>query len=137
MHSAAKRSLCRIGALIQYQPALQPPQVHPEGKYVVDLEPQIDMAKVTPTTRVALRNDSYALHKLLPNKVRVCYCPCRVAGVCAVHVPSSVAPTCVGVWGRAHGRVPCSAVLTRRWNPLAGGPPGVPHDGGKGPRQHI
>lgn len=44
-------------------------KVHPEGKYVVDLEPQIDMAKVTPTTRVALRNDSYALHKLLPNKV--------------------------------------------------------------------
>ena len=27
------------------------------------------MAQVTPTTRVALRNDSYALHKLLPNKV--------------------------------------------------------------------
>ena len=26
-------------------------------------------AKVTPTTRVALRNDSYALHLLLPNKV--------------------------------------------------------------------
>lgn len=44
-------------------------KVHPEGKYVVDLEPGIDINKVTPTTRVALRNDSYALHKLLPNKV--------------------------------------------------------------------
>jgi len=44
-------------------------KVHPEGKYVVDLDPKIDMAKVTPTTRVALRNDSYALHLLLPNKV--------------------------------------------------------------------
>lgn len=44
-------------------------KVHPEGKYVVDLDPKIDMAKVTPNTRVALRNDSYALHKLLPNKV--------------------------------------------------------------------
>ena len=46
-------------------------KVHPEGKYVVDLEPGIEMAKVLPTTRVALRNDSYALHKLLPNKVSV------------------------------------------------------------------
>eukprot|EP00729_Bicosta_minor_P008848 gene8848-25921_t len=44
-------------------------KVHPEGKYVVDLDPKIDMAKCTPTTRVALRNDSYALHMLLPNKV--------------------------------------------------------------------
>lgn len=44
-------------------------KVHPEGKYVVDLEPNIDIAKVVPNARVALRNDSYALHKLLPNKV--------------------------------------------------------------------
>lgn len=44
-------------------------KVQPEGKYVVDLDPKIDMAKCTPTTRVALRNDSYALHMLLPNKV--------------------------------------------------------------------
>ena len=27
------------------------------------------MAKVTPNTRVALKNDSYLLHKILPNKV--------------------------------------------------------------------
>eukprot|EP00793_Prasinoderma_coloniale_P000569 PRCOL_00003717-RA len=44
-------------------------KVHPEGKYVVDLDKDIDPAKVTPTTRVALRNDSYALHLLLPSKV--------------------------------------------------------------------
>ena len=44
-------------------------KVNPEGKYVVDLDPKIDMAKVTPTTRVALRNDSYTLHKLMPTKV--------------------------------------------------------------------
>lgn len=44
-------------------------QVQPEGKYVVDLEPGIDVTKLTPTTRVALRNDSYALHKILPNKI--------------------------------------------------------------------
>jgi len=44
-------------------------KVHPEGKYVVDLDKNIDIAQVTPTTRVALRNDSYVLHKILPNKV--------------------------------------------------------------------
>nr|WCZ58640.1 26S proteasome regulatory subunit 8 [Seculamonas ecuadoriensis] len=44
-------------------------KVHPEGKYVVDLDKSIDMAKCTPSTRVALRSDSYTLHKILPNKV--------------------------------------------------------------------
>jgi len=44
-------------------------QVHPEGKFVVDLDKNIDMAKVTPSCRVALKNDSYTLHKILPNKV--------------------------------------------------------------------
>jgi len=44
-------------------------KVHPEGKYVVDLDKTIDVVKVTANTRVALRNDSYVLHKILPNKV--------------------------------------------------------------------
>jgi len=44
-------------------------KVNPEGKYVVDLDPGIDIAKCTANTRVALRNDSFALHKILPNKV--------------------------------------------------------------------
>ncbi|CAF1011243.1 unnamed protein product [Rotaria sordida] len=44
-------------------------KVHPEGKFVVDLDKNIDMAKVTPSCRVALKNDSYTLHKILPNKV--------------------------------------------------------------------
>jgi len=44
-------------------------KIHPEGKYVVDLDKSIDVTKVTPNTRVALRNDSYVLHKILPNKV--------------------------------------------------------------------
>lgn len=43
--------------------------MHPEGKYVVDLDKKIDVTKLSPNTRVALRNDSYALHKILPNKV--------------------------------------------------------------------
>jgi len=44
-------------------------KVHPEGKFVVDVSPTIDLAKLTPTTRVALKNDSYELHLILPNKV--------------------------------------------------------------------
>ena len=44
-------------------------KVHPEGKYVVDLDKGIDVAEVTPGARVALRNDSYVLHFLLPTKV--------------------------------------------------------------------
>ncbi len=46
-------------------------QVHPEGKYVVDIDSGIDINKCTPGVRVALRNDSYALHLLLPTKVRL------------------------------------------------------------------
>ncbi|KAI3926198.1 hypothetical protein MKW98_028334 [Papaver atlanticum] len=44
-------------------------KVHLEGKYVVDIDRSIDIAKFTPTTRVALRNDNYALHLILPSKV--------------------------------------------------------------------
>ncbi|XP_054657921.1 26S proteasome regulatory subunit 8 isoform X1 [Grus americana] len=78
-------------------------KVHPEGKFVVDVDKNIDIndvsvlgtrplppgslplpapcpavgmlsspllsLQVTPNCRVALRNDSYTLHKILPNKV--------------------------------------------------------------------
>ncbi|TQD94858.1 hypothetical protein C1H46_019558 [Malus baccata] len=44
-------------------------KVHPEGKYVVDIDKNIDITKITPSTRVALRNDSYVLHLVLPSKV--------------------------------------------------------------------
>ena len=44
-------------------------KVHPEGKFVVDLDKNIDINDITPNCRVALRNDSYTLHKILPNKV--------------------------------------------------------------------
>lgn len=46
-------------------------KVNPEGKYVVDIDKDIDVNKCTPNTRVALRNDSYVLHKILPTKVTV------------------------------------------------------------------
>uniref|UniRef100_A0A0G4HGJ0 AAA+ ATPase domain-containing protein n=1 Tax=Chromera velia CCMP2878 TaxID=1169474 RepID=A0A0G4HGJ0_9ALVE len=44
-------------------------KVNPEGKYVVDIEKNIDVAGLTPATRVALYNDSYKLHKILPSKI--------------------------------------------------------------------
>merc|ERR1712054_255291 len=44
-------------------------KVHPEGKYVVDIDKSIDIAKLNVNDRVALRNDSYALHLVLPSKV--------------------------------------------------------------------
>lgn len=44
-------------------------KVNPEGKYVVDIDKDIDISKLTPGVRVALRNDSYQLHLLLPTKV--------------------------------------------------------------------
>lgn len=44
-------------------------KVHPEGKYVVDLDKALDINDVTANARVALRNDSYTLHKILPTKV--------------------------------------------------------------------
>jgi len=44
-------------------------KVNPEGKYVVDLDKGIKIDDCTLGTRVALRNDSYQLHKILPTKV--------------------------------------------------------------------
>eukprot|EP00545_Synedropsis_sp_CCMP1620_P009403 CAMPEP_0119014480 /NCGR_PEP_ID=MMETSP1176-20130426/9820_1 /TAXON_ID=265551 /ORGANISM="Synedropsis recta cf, Strain CCMP1620" /LENGTH=398 /DNA_ID=CAMNT_0006967669 /DNA_START=84 /DNA_END=1277 /DNA_ORIENTATION=+ len=44
-------------------------KIHPEGKYVVDLDAGMDINDLKPNTRVALRNDSYTLHKILPTKV--------------------------------------------------------------------
>ncbi len=36
---------------------------------MVDLDKALDINSITPNLRVALRNDSYTLHKILPNKV--------------------------------------------------------------------
>jgi 26S proteasome regulatory subunit T6 len=44
-------------------------KVNPDGKYVVDIDKDIDIIKCTPNTRVALKSDSYTLHKILPTKV--------------------------------------------------------------------
>lgn len=44
-------------------------KIHPEGKYVVDIDKAIDITDLTANTRVALRNDRYTIHKILPTKV--------------------------------------------------------------------
>ncbi|THH07553.1 hypothetical protein EW145_g3301 [Phellinidium pouzarii] len=44
-------------------------KVQPEGKYIVDCEQEIEINTLKPTLRVALRSDSYTIHKILPNKV--------------------------------------------------------------------
>jgi len=44
-------------------------KVNPEGKYLVDIDKEVDVTLCKPNCRVALRNDSYTLHKILPNKV--------------------------------------------------------------------
>ena len=44
-------------------------KINPDGKYVVGVSPKIDMSKLVPATRVALRSDSYVLHKILPSQV--------------------------------------------------------------------
>ncbi|GAA5867044.1 hypothetical protein JCM8547_008421 [Rhodosporidiobolus lusitaniae] len=43
-------------------------KVQPEGKYVVDFAPNIQLSQLTPNLRVALRSDSYQLHSILPTK---------------------------------------------------------------------
>ena len=42
---------------------------NPEGKYVVEIDKDIDINDVKPNLRVALKNENYALHKILPNSV--------------------------------------------------------------------
>lgn len=44
-------------------------KVGQEGKYVVDKDKEIDIEDCKPNARIALRSDSYVLHKILPSKV--------------------------------------------------------------------
>ncbi|KAH6905312.1 26S proteasome regulatory complex, ATPase RPT6 [Coprinopsis sp. MPI-PUGE-AT-0042] len=38
------------------------------GQYIVDIDSEIDINALKPTLRVALRSDSYTIHRILPNK---------------------------------------------------------------------
>jgi len=44
-------------------------KMHPDGKYIVKIGEGVDMSKLTAGARVALRNDSYTLHKILPTQI--------------------------------------------------------------------
>lgn len=44
-------------------------KVNPEGKYVCVIGKDVPIDKLTPNTRVALKSDSYEIHKILPSKV--------------------------------------------------------------------
>jgi len=44
-------------------------KVNPEGKYVVNLDKHIKIEELTPNMRVALKSDTYILHRILPTKV--------------------------------------------------------------------
>merc|ERR1712048_768465 len=44
-------------------------KVGQEGKYVVDIDKEISIDDCKPNARIALRSDSYVLHKILPSKV--------------------------------------------------------------------
>ncbi|CAK0858358.1 unnamed protein product [Prorocentrum cordatum] len=43
-------------------------KVGQEGKYVVDIDKEINIDDCKPNARIALRSDSYVLHKILPSK---------------------------------------------------------------------
>jgi 26S proteasome regulatory subunit T6 len=62
-------TLTRITSRRSDHPARFISKVHPEGKYVVDIGKDVDVAKLTAGARVALKNDSYALHMVLPSLV--------------------------------------------------------------------
>ncbi|KAJ2453654.1 26S proteasome regulatory subunit 8 [Coemansia sp. RSA 2336] len=44
-------------------------KMSPDGKHVVDIADDIDIAKLTPSTRVAVQMETYKLMKILPNKI--------------------------------------------------------------------
>ncbi|EFP03322.1 hypothetical protein CRE_28562 [Caenorhabditis remanei] len=43
---------------------------NPDGKYIVDVDKDIDINQLVAGTRVAMKAESYMIHKILPNKVR-------------------------------------------------------------------
>jgi 26S proteasome regulatory subunit T6 len=44
-------------------------KITPEGKYIVSLDKGVKIEECLPNIRVALKSDSYILHKILPTKV--------------------------------------------------------------------
>ena len=75
---------------------------------VVDIAADIDIATIKPTLRVALRSDSYTLHKILPNKVDP-----LVSLMMVEKVPDSTYESVRNIWGRK--REPTVLVSTSKW----------------------
>ncbi|KAF0992985.1 hypothetical protein HZS_990 [Henneguya salminicola] len=44
-------------------------KIQPDGKYLVDIDKKMDVKLLKKNVRVALKSDSYTLHKILPTKV--------------------------------------------------------------------
>jgi len=44
-------------------------KTQPDGKYIVEIEEGVDYAALKPGTRVALRSDTFDIHRILPTKV--------------------------------------------------------------------
>ncbi|CAD7953426.1 unnamed protein product [Amoebophrya sp. A25] len=44
-------------------------KVGQDGKFVVEIAPEVDIAALKPNTRVCLKSDTYQLHRILPSKV--------------------------------------------------------------------
>lgn len=44
-------------------------KIQPDGKYIVNVEPQVDYDKLKPNTRVAIRADNNDIHRILPTSI--------------------------------------------------------------------
>jgi len=45
------------------------PKIQPDGKYICNIDPSIKIEECSANTRVAVRNDSYLVHRILPTRV--------------------------------------------------------------------
>jgi len=43
-----------------------------KGKFIVDIDKNIDIKDLKPNCRIALRHKTYTIHKILSNKVCIC-----------------------------------------------------------------
>lgn len=59
-------------------------KVYPKGKFVLGVDRNSDINDMRPNCQVALRNDSYTLHNIIPNKVDPLVSPVMVEKVPAL-----------------------------------------------------
>lgn len=44
-------------------------KMYPEGKYIVDVHPDVDITKLTPSMRVAMKSDNHQIYRILPKQI--------------------------------------------------------------------